>query len=752
MSNTPYYQVPNKGENCSTPRSKALRKRRFDMGYEKPDKPAIYDEIAELAAKTVLDNQDKSPATARALALRAVIERAPVEFCPNSIFLGGENPFFYNLMLDALQNDAYGSACRMLLTDMDKRRSDVFMISQPCFDGHITPGCDLILAQGTSGLRLRVTEHLENARAQGKPQDVILFYEALLLSLDNIEYFAAKIAQKAAESNDAELIKAGEILTRVPKYPARSYREALQSYWIIHVLITLEMGGCMPGGGIGLGRPDQYLYPYYKNDIDRGELSQPQALEYTELFLLNFRHNDYYTPHQITTPGTHGSLCGITPTGYDATNELSLIFMEASLRIQMPAPYLSIRLNKKMSDASFRAVSNYITGGLGFPIVNDEVLIPAFLRHGRSLYDANDYICSCCYENTIPGRESFNPNSFYLNLAIILEAFLNKGYAIKGNGRVLEEEIDLSAIYTFDEFFNAYLDEMKHVLKDSTEMARRAEAYLMPRRSYPLMSLFMEDCIAKGKDICNGGSRYNLTGIIVSAIPNIVNSLSAIREVIFNNKAADLQQLSIALKNNFEGYDGLRAQLLKAPKWGNGIKEVDDLASVITECLYSVTRREVNPRNGRYQLALYSFIANVDMGQRMGASPDGRLAGEIITRNLNPSWGSDKNGPIEILRSLSSIDMTKFPNGTALDLRFDPTPFETQEGRDKFTDFLKGMMDLKVMQMQISFVDTQTLITAKAHPEQYPNLMVKVAGYSARFVDLTDIEKDEIIGRSAQTI
>lgn len=747
----PYYQLPNQGAKCSTPRSQTLRKRRLDMAYENPPRPQLYDNISELAKNIIHANQEESPAIARALALRAVIEKAPIELDENSIFLGGENPFFYNLMHQALTSDAYGSTWYSLMTDMDKKRNDVFLISFPCFDGHITPGCSFILSQGTTGLRFRVSEQLENARSQGEAS-IIGFYEGMLLSLDNIEYFAEALADAAMKGTNPELMKSADILRRVPKGPAQTYREALQAYWIIHVLITLEMGGCMPGGGIGLGRPDQYLYPYYENDIKSGLITRDEALEYTELFLLNFSHNDYYTTHQIYTPGTQGSLCGITPTGSDATNDLSLLFMEVSLRIQMPAPYLSIRLNKRMSDASYQAAANYITGGLGFPVVNDEVLIPAFLRHGRSLYDANDYICSCCYENTIPGREAFNPNSFYFNLSMLLEALLNNGCSIKSGERLISSDVDLSTMNSFESLLDAYLVIMETVLRETIEMARRAEAHLMSRRAYPLMSLFMEDCIAKGRDINNGGSRYNMTGIIVSAIPNIVNSLAAIREVVYNQKVINLTELAAALRYNFEGYENLRLLLKKAPKWGNGNQDVDHLATIITDHLYEVARRETNPRGGRYQLALYSFVANVPMGERMGASADGRLSGEILTRNLNPTWGTDRNGPTEVLRSLSAIDMTKFPNGTSLDLRFDPTPFETQEGRDKFAGFLKGMVELKVMQMQISFVNTETLIKAKANPEKYPNLMVKVAGYSARFADLSEIEKNELIGRSSQRL
>jgi len=266
------------------------------------------------------------------------------------------------------------------------------------------------------------------------------------------------------------------------------------------------------------------------------------------------------------------------------------------------------------------------------------------------------------------------------------------------------------------------------------------------------MSLFIEDCIARGKDVCSGGARYNLTGCIVAGLPNVVNALAAIRHCVFEQRTVTVDELLAALRTNFEGYAHLRQRLLSAPKWGNGDPRVDDLASIVTNAAYANFSHRSNARGGRWQVALYSFVANHGLGHVVGASADGRLAGESLTRNLNPSWGTDHNGPTAVLQSLSAIDFTRFPDGCSLDLRFDPALFTIPEGRDTFAGFLKGFVALGVMQMQISMVDTETLLDARAHPERWPNLMVKVAGFSARFVDLSEEEKDEIIARTMQRI
>jgi formate C-acetyltransferase len=629
------------------------------------------------------------------------------------------------------------------------------MVSSPGFAGHITPGCDQILLLGTDGFRMRINDQLENLRRTSPDDPAVLWYETALLSLDSVDIYAERLREACEKyyikTGDSEFKRGAEILERVPKKPAQTFREALQSYWIIHVLITIEMGGCVPGGGIGMGRPDQYLCPFYINDIENGILTREQALEYMELFLLNFTHNDYYTWHQIYTPGTQGSLCGITPHGFDAFNDLSELIMEASARINMPAPYISIRLNKKMSERALRTAANFITCGLGFPVVNDEVLIPAMLKHGRSLYDANDYICSCCYENTIPGRESFNPSAYWFNSAIILELLLNGGKSMLSCENLCGEQPVLE-YNTFDELLSAYIVLMKKVLLENIDACNRADKAMIGSRAYPLMSVFIDDCIASGTDVVDGGARYDLTGIIVAGMPNLINSLAAVREVVYEQKAADLKILTEALKADFDGYEELRGKLLKASKWGNGDNITGEIAKIVTDELYAAARTAKNARDGRYQLALYSFVANNWMGQNTGALPDGRKARQNLTRNMNPTWGTDKKGPTAVLRSLSHIDMTQFPNGSALDLRFDPALIAMQDGRDLLGGFLMGMTELGVMQVQLTFADTETLLDARANPEKYPNLLVKAAGYSARFIDLSDEEKDEIIGRSKQRL
>ncbi len=757
----PYFQLPNSGPCCSTPRSSRLRQHRFDMRYINCDEPSEYTALAESAKDILLKTEVEDFAIARAQAMAYVVEHCPITLEKDSFLIGGENPFLFNVMLPALNADTYQYIRQQAsFSDDIKDMLESNIFTEPCFEGHITPGLEYILGLGTNGLRWRLQEQRSRwAATHPEDMDRRRWYDAALKSCDNIERYADRLRLAALEMTEltddhewaAELKDAAAILTRIPRLPAETLHEALQSYWLVYILVTIEMGGCTPGGGLGLGRPDQYLYPYYCRDIDTGRLTRDQALELIECWLLNFQHCDYYTGHAIYTVGSQASLGGVTPAGTDASNDLTELIMEASLRIHMPTPYISLRLHKDAPERYWQCAANFVIGGLGFSIVNDEVLIPAFLRHGRSLVEARDYICSCCYEFTIPGREAFNPNGTYLNLPAILDLALHEGRRLQTGNRPGLRTPPATDFQSFDDVISAFDKQLDFVINKAVACANDSDNLRVAGRRFPMMSLFIEDCIAGGEDVCTGGARYNLTGMIVAGVPNVINSLTAIKHCVFDTGKLSMGDLLSAIDNNYEGYEYIRQQMMHASKWGNDDAETGAIASDVTDRIYNKLRVHSNARGGRWQAALYSFVANHFLGQSMGATPDGRRKGDILTRNLNPACGTDREGPTAVLQSLAHIDFTQFPNGGTLDLRFDPKPFITEQGRSSFIAFLKGFVALKVMQMQISMVDTETLLDARKHPENWSDLMVKVAGYSARFVDLSEIEKDEIIGRSMQS-
>ncbi len=760
----PYFRPSALGPDCSTPRSARLRQRRFDLAYAGLSEPESYTKLAQETRQVYLDWEKVHPALGRARALLHVVENCELPLEPEALFLGGENPFFFNLMLPALQADRY-SRYAVLPPEPLAAKLRGKLYQAPCFDGHITPGLEYLLGLGISGYQARIADAVRACQQSGllySPggEELRRFYEAASLSCEAVLAYANRNRQAALElaasASDAawadELRQAAAVLERVPLQPAHTLREAMQSYWIAYILVTLEMGGCTPGGGLGLGRIDQFLYPYYERDLQSGRLTRLEALELMEQFLLCFRHVDYFTQHQLYTPGSQASLGGITSNGQDAFNELSELILEASLRINMPAPYISLRLYQSAPTRFWNAAASYIASGLGFPIVNDEVLIPAFLKHGRTLSDARDYICSCCYEHTIPGREAFHPSCCFVNLLMVLELALNEGRSLQTGESLGLSTPPAARVESFEQLLDAFWQQVHFVIDRLVFLTNAADAAHSAYRRYPLMSLFIDDCLGKGKDVCSGGARYNLTGCVVGGLPNVANSLAAIRSLVFEQKLVSLPELVAALQADFDGYEKLQRQLLAAPKWGNGLVEVDDLAGEVAQRLYRELEGQRNARGGRWQLGLYSFVANHWMGEVAGASADGRNSGEIVTRNLNPTWGSDRLGPTAVLQSLSQVDFRLAPDGCSLDLRFSPSDFSTPAGRQKLVGFLKAFVDLGVMEMQISVVDTETLLDAQQHPQRYPHLLVRVAGYSARFIDLTPEEQTEIISRTLKRL
>lgn len=755
----PYFRPTHLGPDCSSDRNARLREHRVRMSYLKLSTPEEYSRLADEARLVYLKYEEIDPSLARARALEHIVENCPITIEPDTLFLGGENPFFFNLLLPALRADRYQRESDQALDPAARRLRDAAIYAGPCFDGHITPGLEYILGLGMRGYRGRVEEFqriLSASHTADRQKEH--FYQAALISCESIgrytERYRLEAERLASESSDPEyaahLREAAQVLGHVPFAPAETLREAMQSYWIAYTLVTLEMGGATPGGGLGLGRLDQYLYPFYQRDLAAGRITRTDALELLEQFLLNFSQVDYYTEHQMYTTGSQSSLGGITPTGQDGFNELTELIMEASLRINMPTPYISLRLYEKAPERFWQAAANYIASGLGFPVVNDEVLIPAMLRHGRSLSDARDYICSCCYEHTIPGREAFHPSCIFINMPFVLELALNQGRSVLTGAALGCATPAVEQMTSFADVMAAFQTQIHYVLDLIVAATNRADEMHSAYRRYPLMSLFIDDCLAEGQDVCAGGARYNLTGCVMAGLPNLVNSLAGLQQAVFTSNSISLPNLVKAMRANFQGHETLQRKLLAAPKWGNDQPVVDTLASEVADFLYSALSWRKNARGGRWQLALYSFVINYWFGSKTGASADGRLAGQMHTRNLNPTWGSDRKGPTAVLNSLSHIDFTTAPDGSSLDLRFDPGLFATPELRQTWTAYLKTFVRLGVMEMQISVVDTDTLLDARAHPERYPHLLVRVAGYSARFIDLSEEEKDELIGRSLQ--
>ncbi|HHV62413.1 MAG TPA: glycyl radical protein [Firmicutes bacterium] len=592
-----------------------------------------------------------------------------------------------------------------------------------------------------------------------------LFYEAALIVLDAVIELGpryAELARKMAQDESdrgrrLELMEIADICERVPAQPARTFREALQSLWLAHVALQCESNA----SSISLGRLDQWLYPYYDSDLRSGILTRAEALELLSCFwikcneIIMVRSTEsakHFAGFPVNPTITIG---GQTGDGLDASNDLSLLCLDATARVGLPQPNIAVRLHTKTPDSFLIRACEVIRLGMGLPhAYNDEVVIPALLNRGVALRDARDYAIVGCVEVSIPGKTYGLHDIALFNMVKALELAITGGRC-----RLTGEEVGMKTgdPYEFKSFADlekAYMAQVEYFASHAIEASNvvdLAHAALAPT---PLLSCLVDGCLERGMDVTAGGARYNFSGIQGIGIANVADSLQAVKQLVFEEGRVSLREVLDALDRNFEGYDGLRETLLNcAPKFGNDDDNVDLLAARWASIFASCIEKGENPRGGRFQPGFYTVSAHVPLGEDVGATPDGRLAGEpLADGGLSPVRGRDRKGPTAVLKSLGKIDQVRASNGTLLNQKFLPSVLEGPEGIAKFAAFLRAFVALKVMQVQFNVVSAATLRDAQRNPDQYRGLVVRVAGYSAFFVDLNKVLQDDIIKRTEQTL
>ncbi|NPV53526.1 MAG: glycyl radical protein [Firmicutes bacterium] len=592
-----------------------------------------------------------------------------------------------------------------------------------------------------------------------------LFYEAALIVLDAAIELGpryAELARKMAQDESdrgrrLELMEIADICERVPAQPAQTFREALQALWLAHVALQCESNA----SSISLGRLDQWLYPYYDSDLRSGALTRMEVLELlsclwikcNEIIMVrsteSAKHFAGFPVNPTVTIG--GQTCG----GLDASNDLSLLCLEATAGVGLPQPNIAVRLHTKTPDLFLMKACEVIRLGMGLPhAYNDEVVIPALLNRGVALPDARDYAIVGCVEVSIPGKTYGLHDIALFNMVKALELAMSGGRC-----RLTGEEVGMKTgdPYEFKSFADlekAYMVQVEYFASHAIEASNvvdLAHAALAPT---PLLSCLVDGCLERGMDVTAGGARYNFSGIQGIGLANVADSLQAVKQLIFEEGKVSLREVLDALDRNFEGYDGLRETLLNcAPKFGNDDDNVDLLAARWASIFASCIERGRNPRGGRFQPGFYTVSAHVPLGEEVGATPDGRLAREpLADGGLSPVRGRDRKGPTAVLKSLGKIDQVRASNGTLLNQKFLPSVLEGPEGLAKFAAFLRAFVALKVMQIQFNVVSAATLRDAQRNPDQYRGLVVRVAGYSAFFVDLNKVLQDDIIKRTEQTL
>ena len=675
--------------------------------------------------------------------------------------------------------------------------------------GHVTVKYWEVLETGFEGIMEKAQKELDGCSVgDGNYARKSHFLEAVILSCKAVIDYAgryAKLAQEmAAQTSDPvrkqELLVIAENCSRVPAKGAQNFYEACQSFWFVQQLLQMESSG----HSISPGRFDQYMYPYYKKDMEAGTITREFAQELMDCIWVKLNDlnkcRDAASAEGFAGYSLFQNLIagGQNKEGEDVTNDLSIMCIQASMHVHLPAPSLSVRVWNGSPHEFLIKAAELTRTGIGLPAYyNDEVIIPALQNRGLSLEDAREYNIIGCVEPQKAGKTEGWHDAAFFNMCRPLELVFSNGMD-KGE-MVGIPTGDVTQMKTFDEFFDAYKKQMEYCISLLVNADNAIDVAHAERCPLPFLSCMIDDCLKEGKSVQEGGAVYNFTGPQGFGIANMADGLFAIRKLVYEDKKVSMKELKEALAWNYD--KGLDAQsagdmtemimtamqkagrnvdastaegLLKTfmgmkpgeqktqrfkeihdmidevPKFGNDIPEVDYFAREVAYTYSKPLQKYNNPRGGKFQAGLYPVSANVPLGGQTGATPDGRYAHTPVADGVSPSAGKDVKGPTAAATSVSRLDHFIVSNGTLFNQKFHPSALSGREGLEKFVALIRGYFDQKGMHMQFNVVDRQTLLDAQEHPEKYKHLVVRVAGYSALFTTLSRSLQDDIIRRTEQ--
>ena len=675
--------------------------------------------------------------------------------------------------------------------------------------GHVTVKYEEVLAIGYKGIIDKAQAELNKCQVgDGNYAKKSHFLNAVILScqavIEYAERYAELASQMASECTDPvrkqELLQISQNCSRVPANGATSFYEACQSFWFVQQLLQVESSG----HSISPGRFDQYMYPYYKEDLDKGIITRESAQELLDCIWVKLNDlnkvRDAASAEGFAGYSLFQNLIvgGQDKYGNDVTNDLSVMCILASMHVHLPMPSLSIRVWNGSPHELLIKAAELTRTGIGLPAYyNDEVIIPALQNRGLTLEDAREYNIIGCVEPQKAGKTDGWHDAAFFNMCRPLELVFSNGM---DKGELVGIQTgDVTRMTTFEEFFDAYRKQMEYCISLMVNADNAIDVAHAERVPLPYESCMVDDCISRGLCVQEGGAVYNFTGPQGFGIANMADSLYAIRKLVYEDKKVSMEEYKQALAWNYDkGLDqqsvsDMTEMILKGmqgagmavntdtakavlqtvmrlkpseeqvrrfteihhmidevPKFGNAIDDVDYFARDVAYTYSRPLEKYQNPRGGRFQAGLYPVSANVPLGGQTGATPDGRYAHTPVADGVSPSAGKDVNGPTAAATSVSRLDHFIVSNGTLFNQKFHPSALAGREGLEKFVALIRTFFDQKGMHMQFNVVDRETLLDAQKHPEKYAHLVVRVAGYSALFTTLSRSLQDDIIRRTEQ--
>ncbi len=599
-------------------------------------------------------------------------------------------------------------------------------------------------------------DFLRDPRAYARREQL----QAMHVACDALILFARRHADLAADraANEskslrrAELEKIADVCRHVPTHAPRDFHEALQYYWFCHQAVVTELNGW---DSFSPGHLDQHLYPFYLKGLEEGSLTRESAKELLETFFIKF--NNHPAPPKVgvtaAESGTYTDFAninigGLLPDGADGSNELSHLLLEIIDEMHLLQPSSNLQLSRKTPDGLLKHALRVIRNGYGFPsIFNADAVVQEQVRQGKTLEDARAGGCSGCVETGAFGKEAYILTG-YFNLPKILELTLHDGFDPRTDKQLGPRTGDGASFTSFDHLFEAFARQLRHFVEikiRGNQVIEQMYAQLMPA---PFLSVITDDCIAKGMDYNAGGARYNHMFIQFVGIGSLTDSFAALKQLVFDEQDVPLDTFVQMLNEDFKDQEMLRQRLVhRTHKYGNDDDYADQLMVRAFNLVFEEVDGRPNSKGGRYQIEMLPTTCHVYFGSVTGATPDGRRAGLPLSEGISPVQGADRNGPTAVAKSASKMDHVK-TGGTLLNMKFTPNLLADENGIDKLAHLVRGYFGLEGHHVQFNVVQADTLRKAQAEPDSYRDLIVRVAGYSDYFCDLSAELQEEIVQRT----
>lgn len=628
-----------------------------------------------------------------------------------------------------------------------------------CLDGKIYRKGMLDFKQEIDA-NLKALDYLNDPKATRKAEQ----WKAMSISCEAIIRFAERHALMAEQmaagekrpERAKELQKIAEVCRHVPAHAPRNFHEAIQMYWFVHLGTITELNGW---DAMNPGHFDQHLAPFYENEIRQGTLSRDEAKELISCFWIKVNNHPAPPKVGITAreSGTYNdftniNLGGLAPDGSDGSSAVSYLMLEVIEELHILQPGSSVHISSKTPDSFLHAAAAVIRQGHGYPSVfNADLYVVEMLRQGKSLQDAREGGCSGCIEVGAFGKEAYLLTG-YLNVPKILEITLHNGTDPLSGKIVGPQTGNPLEFSSFEDLYSAFLQQLHYVVDLKMRVSNYIDSMFASYAPAPFLSVVIDDCISRGRDYYDAGPRYNTSYIQCCGLATVTDSLSAIKKHVFERKNYPMERLLKALWGNFEGEEAMRQTMInRTPFFGNDDDEADSIAVRVYDDLFAAIDGKPNIKpGGKYHLNMLSTTCHVYFGKVLGATPNGRMAGKSISDGTSPSHGADTKGPSAVIKSLSKLDQSK-SGGTLLNQRFLPGLLRKKEDIVKLSQLIRAYFSLGGHHIQFNIVDTATLLAAQANPEDYRDLMVRMAGYSDYFNDMNTDLQQEVIERTENT-